>query len=255
MNYLIDNSILFDPKAKSISSAKNPEVIIPLTTTATRLLLELVRQPNEVLSRAYLLKAVWEDNGYASSDASLNNNISVLRKNFATASETEVDLKTIPKLGFQLNAVVESADAVNADTSGDRRHDDDIQGTSGGRPAGDILSMIFWILSAVLLLISAVLYFSQRQSPLQFSPKETVRVDQIGKCDAFSLSRTSASLSSVIERYPSLKDKCEEGPATLYYDFSDLTKDRTKNLFVAICYNSRSYGYQKCENIKSYSLQ
>ncbi|WP_447884861.1 winged helix-turn-helix domain-containing protein [Serratia fonticola] len=255
MNYLIDKSILFSPEERLISSGKNPEVSIPLTTTANRLLLELVRKPNEVLSRAYLLKAVWEDNGYASSDASLNNNISLLRKNFATVSHTEVDLKTIPKLGFQLNAVVELVEHVSPDIFGEQNPDTETQDTRGGWSAGKDLAKIFWIITALALFISAVLYFSQGQSPLNVRHKETVRVDQLGKCDAFSLSQNSSGFSAVIEKYPFLKDKCAEENASIYYDFSDLTKDRAKNLFVAICYHSISYGYQKCENIKSYSLQ
>jgi DNA-binding winged helix-turn-helix (wHTH) protein len=254
MKYLIDKCIIFSPEDKLISSGKNPGVNIPLTTTATRLLFELVRKPNELLPRAYLLKAVWEDNGYASSDASLNNNISLLRKNFATVSNTEVDLKTIPKLGFQLNAVVESIEHVSPDIFGEEIPDTDLQDTRDGRSAGRDVAKIFWIITVLALFISAVVYYSQRQIPLNTRDKETVLVDQLGKCEAFSLNQSSSNFGAVIEKYPFLKGKCAEEYASIYYDFSDLTKDRAKNLFVAICYHSKSYGYQKCENLKSYSL-
>lgn len=255
MNYLIDNNIIFDSEKKIISSKKNPDVSIPLTTTSARLLGELVRRPNETLTRSYLLKAVWEDNGYASSDASLNNNISLLRKNFSTVSETEIDLKTIPKTGFQLYALVENfenlADDENHDEIVSLYKQDDIP----GKNYYSLLFRFLLLIAIIAIISSAVLLIVHKKNEIRFRESNNIFVGKLGKCDAFNLSNTKVDLGIIVETHPILKEKCDNQPGIIYYDFSDLTKDRTKNLFVALCYQSGNYGYQKCENIKSYSLQ
>ncbi|MGK3194779.1 winged helix-turn-helix domain-containing protein [Enterobacter soli] len=255
MNYLIDNCIVFNPELKMISSKKNPDISIPLTTTATRLLEELVRKPNETLTRSYLLKAVWEDNGYASSDASLNNNISLLRKNFFTVSETEIALKTIPKTGFQLHALVEPFEnQANDDNHNEAIQLDEQRNTLDKNPSS-ILFRSLLLVSVIILISIAVLLVIHQKNVILFKEVNSVFVGKVGMCDAFNLSSTKVDLGIILQTYPVLKEKCENQSGIIYYDFSDLTKDRTKNLFVALCYQSENYGYQKCENIKSYSLQ
>ncbi|HCR2161426.1 TPA: winged helix-turn-helix domain-containing protein [Enterobacter asburiae] len=253
MNYLIDNSILFSPDKKTISSRKNPFISISLTTTATRLLDELVRKPEEVLTRAFLLKTVWEDNGYASSDASLNNNISLLRKNFATVSDTEVELKTIPKIGFQLNATVEVVDDVSPDdTESDTAT---LAEKIKGNGTSNKFAIALYLLASAAVMTAVILFFLNKNNDIRFKKIDAMRVEQLGKCDVFNMSSIPVNFANVLEIYPEIKTKCEGNQASVYYDFSDMTKDRTKNLFVAICYQSKISGYQKCENLKSYSQQ
>lgn len=237
-----------------ISSRKNPDISIPLTTTATRLLEELVRKPNETLTRSYLLKAVWEDNGYASSDASLNNNISLLRKNFFTVSETEIALKTIPKTGFQLHALVEPLENQANDDNHNEAIQLDKQPNTLANPSSILLRSLI-LVSIIILISAAVLLVIHQKNVIRFKEVNSVSVGKVGMCDAFNLSSTKVDLGIILQTHPVLKEKCENQSGIIYYDFSDLTKDRTKNLFVALCYQSGSYGYQKCENIKSYSLQ
>ncbi|CND13624.1 DNA-binding response regulator CreB [Yersinia intermedia] len=259
MKYLIDNNVLFNPEKKIISSNERPEIVISLTTTASRLLTQLVLNPGEMLSRAYLLKVVWEDNGYSSSDASLNNNISLLRKNFLTVNGDEVELKTIPKMGFQLNAKVEILHESN-DLEIDENHEERLEEDKKTRPcifrSGErkYIQVIF-LTTIVIVVVTVMVFLFQKQRNFQFSTKETTRAEQLGQCDVYSLAKTGTDFNAVLDKYPFLKEKCAEQKASIYYDFSDLTKDRAKNLFVAICYHSNSSGYHKCENIKSYSLQ
>ncbi|WP_449397374.1 winged helix-turn-helix domain-containing protein, partial [Enterobacter ludwigii] len=224
------------------------------TTTATRLLEELVRKPNETLTRSYLLKAVWEDNGYASSDASLNNNISLLRKNFFTVSETEIALKTIPKTGFQLHALVEPLENQANDDNHNEAIQLDKQPNTLANPSSILLRSLI-LVSIIILISAAVLLVIHQKNVIRFKEVNSVSVGKVGMCDAFNLSSTKVDLGIILQTHPVLKEKCENQSGIIYYDFSDLTKDRTKNLFVALCYQSGSYGYQKCENIKSYSLQ
>lgn len=255
MNYLIDNKILFNPEKKTISSNERPEIVISLTTTASRLLTQLVLNPDDVLSRPYLLKTVWEDHCYSSSDASLNNNISLLRKNLSAVSGAEIELKTIPKIGFQLNATIEILDISNElNTVEIYMDDNDIEAfPSKDRNRNDTQFIIFTIITAVI--VASMIFVLQKQSDFKFAKKETISAELLGKCDTYSLAKTGTNFNVVLDKYPFLKDKCEEKTASIYYDFSDLTKDRTKNLFVAICYHSNYSGYHQCENIKSYSLQ
>lgn len=254
MNYLIDNSILFSPEKRTISSRNNPTISISLTTTAARLLDELARNNGDVLTRAYLLKTVWEDNGYASSDASLNNNISLLRKNFATVGDVNVELKTIPKVGFKLIANIETLDDKSferavIETSTSDEHVKFFYFTSLNK-----MDITLYLL-AILIIIAAFILVLRKNDFESFNKIDTIPVQKFGKCDVFNISNFSFRFENVLNVYPEIKGKCQGQNATVYYDFSDMKKDRTKNLFVAICYQSKHAGYHRCENLKSYSHQ
>lgn len=259
MKYIIENSILFDSDRKQISSASSPDVTVPLTTTASRLLEEIVKHPNRVLPRALLLKKVWEDNGYAPSDASLNNNISVLRKYFTSLSDTEIDLRTVPKIGFQLNASVmlqEEHVDVNESEGNEKANTDSVMPTSGGETSQK--RYILYIASAgvaIAALLIAIVFLVLQDRGITTLNKKLQRVVRFEQCDVFNLSADAIPFEKVLSAFPSVRTSCSSKPANVYYDFSSLNKDRARYLFVSVCLKSNSSGYLKCENIKSYSLQ
>lgn len=248
MKYIIENSILFDSDRKQISTIPSPEVFVPLTTTASRLLEEIVKHPNRVLPRALLLKKVWEDNGYAPSDASLNNNISVLRKYFTSLSDTEIDLRTVPKIGFQLNASV-VLHGKQADTDSDVTSSDHVITHNH-----HVLYIVITGIAIVALLI-AMMFLGVQDKGIATLNKKIQHVVKFEQCNVFNLSDDAIPFEKVLSTIPSVRTSCSSKPANVYYDFSSLNKARAKYLFVSVCLKSDTSGYLKCENIKSYSLQ
>lgn len=260
MKYIIENAILFDSDRKQISSASSPDVIVPLTTTASRLLEEIIKHPNRVLPRALLLKKVWEDNGYAPSDASLNNNISVLRKYFTSLSDTEIDLRTVPKIGFQLNASVvpyeEQTDAAGNDEVHETEITDVIQPASGRFASHTRYGVyIIFVGITVLTLLVTLVFLSLQDRGISTLNKKIQRMVRFEQCDVFNLSSDGIPFEKVLSQFPSVRSGCASKPANVYYDFSSLNKDRARHLFVSVCFKNDKSGYLKCENIKSYSLE
>ncbi|MDS1916211.1 winged helix-turn-helix domain-containing protein [Enterobacter asburiae] len=256
MKYVIDNKILFDSDKKELSGLASQGVVVPLTTTASRLLEEMIKHPNRVLPRAMLLKRVWEDNGYAASDASLNNNISVLRKYFSSLSEVEIDLRTVPKIGFQLNAtVIEQQDEV-PEKEHKVMHATSIQdNTSLAEKKPDCMKrrLLPTFIITLIILFAVMLYTLKGESELAVSQKQIHQMPNFQKCEIFSLSTENITFESVIKAFPLIQQQCSNKSGKVFYDFSSLSKDRTKNLFVSICLKNDKSGYTKCENLKSYS--
>lgn len=82
MKYIINLTIIFDPKGRELVLKNDSQLSLGLSKPATRLLNELVNNSNIDLSRDQLIKRVWEDYGFSPSNATLNNHISELRKAF-----------------------------------------------------------------------------------------------------------------------------------------------------------------------------
>lgn len=261
MKYVINFEILFDSEKKELSAIKNHKITIPLTTTASRLLEEIVQHPQKVLPRALLLKRVWEDNGYSASDASLNNNISLLRKYFSSLSNAEIDLMTIPKIGFQLNATVELQDEVT-------KKEDQVDKKENIRQKGWKKYFLFLrsqleskeyisytLITLFLITISfIILYFIFTDTEdIAITKRKTHKTGEIEKCAVFNLSTDSTTAKSVLEVYPIITELCKNATGNVYYDFSSLSKERYRLLFVSVCLNNEKAGYIKCENLKSYS--
>ncbi|WP_158467568.1 winged helix-turn-helix domain-containing protein [Providencia burhodogranariea] len=80
-----------------------------LSAPASRLLLTLVVNSNTPLKREYLLSTVWEDYGFTASGSNLNNYISELRKSLAYLVPEFSGIVTIPKIGFQFTANIETS--------------------------------------------------------------------------------------------------------------------------------------------------
>ncbi|TDP13492.1 DNA-binding winged helix-turn-helix (wHTH) protein [Enterobacter sp. AG326] len=261
MKYLINFEILFDSEKKELSAIKNHKIAVPLTTTASRLLEEIIQHPQKVLPRALLLKRVWEDNGYSASDASLNNNISLLRKYFSSLSNAEIDLMTIPKIGFQLNATVELQDEVT-------KNEDQVDKKENIRQKGwkkyflflrsqleskEYISYSLIILFLITISFIILYFIFTDTEDIAITKRKTHKTGEIEKCAVFNLSTDSTTVKSVLEAYPIITELCKNTTGNVYYDFSSLSKERYRLLFVSVCLNNEKAGYIKCENLKSYS--
>lgn len=108
MKYIINHQISFCNESRTISLLDNLENSLVLSAPASRLLLTLVVNSNTPLKREYLLSTVWEEYGFTASGSNLNNYISELRKSLAHLVPEFVGIVTIPKVGFQFTANIET---------------------------------------------------------------------------------------------------------------------------------------------------
>jgi DNA-binding winged helix-turn-helix (wHTH) protein len=108
MRYRINHSIIYTPDdgaVKLIADSENDVASgeISLAPTANRLLTMLVSHHGSILQRDELLDSVWDAHGLRASNNSLNQYISVLRRNFADLGVEEMVIVTIPTVGFMFS--------------------------------------------------------------------------------------------------------------------------------------------------------
>jgi TolB-like protein/DNA-binding winged helix-turn-helix (wHTH) protein/lipoprotein NlpI len=112
---------LLDPKKRTLYCDKSP---VPLTPKAFDVLLFLVQNPNRLITKDELLKAVWGDTFVE--EANLTQYISLLRKALADNSEDSRLIVTISRRGYQF-----TADVALAETPEVTKHDAAQVPTSG----------------------------------------------------------------------------------------------------------------------------
>ncbi len=97
------NGVHVKPSALRLSSVQGESTLQPKVMA---LLIALAQKPGELWPRADLIDAVWP-NGFGS-DESLSRLISLLRKTLSSDHGFDDIIKTVPKLGYRLNATVGS---------------------------------------------------------------------------------------------------------------------------------------------------
>ncbi|MFQ6249407.1 winged helix-turn-helix domain-containing protein [Yersinia enterocolitica] len=108
MKYILNFSLVFTPELKNLVLIDNDDAELTLSAPASRLLVELIKSNGVTLSRDELLKSVWEDYGFAGSNSNLNSYISEIRKAFTSLGCDSKMIETIPKIGLQFRANVET---------------------------------------------------------------------------------------------------------------------------------------------------
>ncbi len=83
MIYKINETVRFKPADGAIWSIESPEQVINLTITNCNLLCLLLNKKGEILSREQILEDIWDKQGLRSSNNTLNQYISILRRTFS----------------------------------------------------------------------------------------------------------------------------------------------------------------------------
>lgn len=109
MIYKISDTVRFKPADGAIWSIDSPEQVINLTITNCNLLCMLLNNKGVILSRENILEDIWDKQGLRSSNNTLNQYISILRRTFSLLGIDEEVIKTIPKVGFCFNEAISVA--------------------------------------------------------------------------------------------------------------------------------------------------
>uniref|UniRef100_UPI001F5F12FA winged helix-turn-helix domain-containing protein n=1 Tax=Klebsiella variicola TaxID=244366 RepID=UPI001F5F12FA len=106
MKYIINFTITFDPDSRLLKLRNKYQLTIELSKPATRLLIELIKNNKNEMTRETLIKHVWEDYGFSPSSATLSNHTSELRKTFEALGINKDILITVPRVGFKMEAEI-----------------------------------------------------------------------------------------------------------------------------------------------------
>ncbi|WP_367163097.1 transcriptional regulator [Kosakonia cowanii] len=121
MHWIINEYIEFRPVLKKLTSLKNPEVSVILTTPASRCLLLLLEASPDIVLQQDFFKKVWEEEGMLVPANTLYQNISIVRRGLRAVGDTDQKLiATIPRKGFQIDdgvRILKQEDIVKADNT------------------------------------------------------------------------------------------------------------------------------------------
>ncbi|TNV22523.1 hypothetical protein FH968_00240 [Buttiauxella sp. B2] len=103
MAFLINDLILADESGIRLKMEPPGSTDIKITNQSWRILALLVQEQGRTVSREILFKSIWEDFGLISSNSSLTQYVSLLRKAFNHLGLDEDLIITVPKVGFMVN--------------------------------------------------------------------------------------------------------------------------------------------------------
>ncbi|WP_415837946.1 winged helix-turn-helix domain-containing protein, partial [Serratia silvae] len=179
MLYIINKVIKYSPESKELSQVQEEQNSLVLSNQASRLLMELIKNTGNDLSRDYLLKHTWEDFGLTPSNNNLYNAVSELRKAISSLGITEKVIITIPKVGFKFNCNI---DILPTETNTTKDENEEIKAISVKGKKWVISFFAFCIAAFVILYYSIV-----QQKEIKMKKSTTSLVEVYEKCHIYSL--------------------------------------------------------------------
>ncbi|HBE9082215.1 MULTISPECIES: winged helix-turn-helix domain-containing protein [Serratia] len=243
MLYIINGVIQYSPKLKELSLVQEEQNSLVLSNQASRLLMELIKNAGNDLSRDYLLKHTWEDFGLTPSNNNLYSAVSELRRAIASLGITEKFIITIPKVGFKFNC---SIDFLPTETNASQKESEE----KNLKPVkyNQSISLFF----AFCITVLVILYYSIMESKEIKMKKSTPSlVEVFEKCHIYSLDNPllhirDKILDDVLER-ANFKEECKTKGYNIYY--SDL-KSIDDYVFIGACLKSQDDKKTKCFSIR-----
>ena len=244
MKYLINNEIIYESDSRLLSHAVSPENNILLSETAGRLLTHLLDEPNTVLTRNNIIHDVWDKYGYTGSGNSLNQYISLLRRNFALLGCKEI-IQTIPKLGFSLNATVTLCKAAEIRSPEDvcQNKGRPVAVAAANLPSKTLCSRFMLVCISLLTLLCVAYLLRLLLSNMLFSERiENVQLHQLGSLNGCSVFTTSPFSSAYRQTAMNKINQLAEGHFScvggtfLIFDAEDLyVFNSTGSAFLTAC--------------------
>ncbi|MBP1038839.1 winged helix-turn-helix domain-containing protein [Serratia fonticola] len=270
MKYKINGYIIFEPEHKILYDENNHSLYVILQVSACRLLCAFIENQDNVLSRDFLLKKVWSDNGYAASLGNLNNNISVLRRAFLHLNTTSAIISTIPKVGFKLDSKYIQTQGSEELTTKDLARDvtlppldvdiigrdkkSDITTVNAGEDVK--YSLCYRVFKIKNLLIFALFYLVVAYTVYYFYDEEVETVFIYNMCtihnstsNALDKSRSKEDVLSLLKAY---SVDCSKTYKDVFISERELRSINKKILLVSFCeaYDSSKKVYSHCLNTR-----
>jgi DNA-binding winged helix-turn-helix (wHTH) protein len=211
MKYIIDLVVIYIPSDRALILHNNPQNTVVLSTPANRLLMELIRNRGEVVTRDELLERVWEDYGFTGSNSNLNSYISEIRKSISSLDDKLNIITTVPKVGFRLEANIESS----IDTTKEEAVIPPVQVASEAKISGKEMAesmspaekkrpyKMFMALSSLLALVAAFSTYwmlHTRNDSIHLSQMEPNYIFSDGKCQVYSLNVKNSKIEELIKK-------------------------------------------------------
>ncbi|OAT76144.1 hypothetical protein A9B99_11915 [Mangrovibacter phragmitis] len=247
MNYLIANTVIYDTENGVIQmqDAQHQDEAKTLTPTANRILALLLSAPGEVFKREDILDKVWESQGHAGSNSSLNQYISILRKTLSAWIDDDDIIISVPRVGFYFNSAISVVPWVQAaDEQPDGATNETQPGVTPSHPSERlplIPLVVNLVLIAAILLVSTLAVKNYREvhvSPLysKVYPQGKLGLCQLNAWQKLSPEMRKNTLEILNIAAPELKEKCLSEPAVVYFQIQNqVYLGRAGRIFIATC--------------------
>ncbi|WP_252145859.1 winged helix-turn-helix domain-containing protein [Yokenella regensburgei] len=261
MRYIINASLIYDASNGSLSLPGGHEAETQLSVTANALL-QFFLQHHDVVSREEVLKKVWDDNGLTSSNANLNQYLSMLRKTFRQY-DIENIIITISRGNLQLNPQlqIETLDEPFTGTSETPKTDIDterIEPAAPPRPAMRHRGRCWYLASAALLGIAALLLSftlagKKPLRPLSLTPMTHSQCELLASEDMLSSVAASTYGSNFDAVRQRLSLNCKPGERFVFFYGDKLQTNGLGRVFLAHCAVHEDNAFSYCDNYFYYS--
>lgn len=107
--FIINDKVMFQPASNSLYPVTDQSKKLVLHTPSSQCLLILLQNNHQVVNQKYLFEEIWEKNGVIVTPNTLYQNIALIRKALKAAGLDEEIIKTVPKQGIKLSALITSS--------------------------------------------------------------------------------------------------------------------------------------------------
>lgn len=213
MKYIINGTVQFLVAERKLTGNGGVEVI--LSNPACRLLIVFLEHNHQQVSREILLEKVWEDFGLVSSESSLNNSISSLRRGLRDVG-IDNTIETVPKKGFEFHVDDLLLENITADFLINNMESEAVVGSGVKTKPKSLLKnhrqIIFSALFVLFILFSVLLFYKEKNQEYKF-------FGHVGKCNIYFFNGIKGNVKKYFSsaRGKELLSQCNQ-PAVVYYD-------------------------------------
>jgi DNA-binding winged helix-turn-helix (wHTH) protein len=258
MRHLIEHTMMYDANTGVIKKLEEEESYIQLSNQSSRLLYELLKSDEQILTRDDLIKRVWEDYGFSGSTISLNVAVSELRKAFKNLGHDPMLIQTVRRKGLCFMASVKPLPE-------DRPPKDEQISVPKKNLTADkinhgktrILLTSLILLNILVVTISWMSYsqhFDSTDPPVDIT--ELLILGAYKKCSLYWVGPrdfdTVPSLKMLTEKeIKKQKIDCSNAETDVFYSF--FNKMQINNSFISACYKSTPSHYKNCQTYRQFS--
>ncbi|CAI0821817.1 transcriptional regulator [Serratia entomophila] len=265
MKYVINSSIIFNTVGEVLSLLGSEKKTIRLSKPASRLMLMLIKNNNQPVSRDALFQSVWINDNSTASNAGLNNYISEIRKAIIFIGADSNIIVTIPKVGFKLESEIKNDVIVNshkelentvetqphfADKKVKKEQNEDIAAQHQQKKPFPIWRQPLAATLFVIIILCAVTIIFRQNKPSLYAYN---LIHTIDKCNIYSMGKIEIDNTLFYDIDQVLKEEridCKNNRNDVFYMEGRIDEGVPRVSLLSICDKHQGYNYDHCISIK-----
>ncbi|MCB5309578.1 winged helix-turn-helix domain-containing protein [Yersinia massiliensis] len=262
MNYNIDNKIIYQEENGRLCSIIAPENTVRLSITPARILSYLLENKDRIINRAEILEKVWDEYGLQSSNNSLSQNISLLRKSLRELGYIEEIILTVPKVGFRIseNVIIETELPLSQDQIEieDSSHSHEMLPPPKRKRRWASYILLITLIVASILLTTLFAQLVDKENMDIVPEAKLYPIGNIGQCPAFTLDHYSEKLvASKLQLATELANKhlpCIDNAIYIFKLDDNYIQNHSGRIFLSLCSISKLHdsSFSNCQDVYIY---